>query len=142
VADHTPGATAPDRIELRGLRALGICGALPEERERVQPLEVDLDVVADLATAGETDALTDTIDYGALAEAVEAVITTERFTLLERLAARVTEVVLEVDGVLEVTVAVRKLRPPVPQQLDTSGVRITRSVSRRATRPGFGFGTS
>ena len=44
-------------IELRGLRAAGICGALPEEQERAQPLEVDLDVVADLAAAGTSDAL-------------------------------------------------------------------------------------
>jgi hypothetical protein len=27
----------------------------------------------------------------------------------------------------EITVSVRKLRPPVAQQLDTSGVRITRT---------------
>ena len=117
----------PDLIELRGLRALGICGALPEEQERVQPIEVDLDVAADLRTAGRTDDLGDTIDYGALAAAVEQVITTERFTLLERLAERLTEVVLDVAGVDAVTVSVRKLRPPVPQQLSTSGVRITRT---------------
>jgi dihydroneopterin aldolase len=141
VTDRTPGSGAPDRIELRGLRALGICGALPEERERVQPLEVDLDVVADLTPAGSTDDLDDTIDYGALAAVVEQVITDERFTLLERLATRIAEVVLETDGVLEVTVAVRKLRPPVPQQLDTSGVRITRAAPRSASRPGFGFGS-
>jgi dihydroneopterin aldolase len=126
MTDHEHPSGAPDVIELRGLRALGICGALPEERERVQPLEVDLDVVADLRTAGRTDDLDDTIDYGALASVVEQVITTERFTLLERLAERITEVVLATDGVLAVTVSVRKLRPPVPQQLSTSGVRITR----------------
>ena len=126
MSDPHPSSGSPDRIELRGLRALGICGALPEERERVQPIEVDLDVVADLTVAGQSDALDDTVNYGELAEAVEAVITTERFTLLERLAERITEVVLAVAGVEGVTVSVRKLRPPVPQQLDTSGVRITR----------------
>ena len=46
-----------DRIELRGLRASGICGALPEEQERAQPLELDLDVIADLAPAGQSDTL-------------------------------------------------------------------------------------
>lgn len=123
----TPGD--PDRhdhIELRGLRASGICGALPEEQVRPQPLEVDLDVGVDLRAAGASDGLEDTVDYGALAAEVERVLTTERFTLLERLAERLAEVVL-VDGRVDhVTVAVRKLRPPVPQQLATSGVRITR----------------
>ena len=116
-----------DRIELRGLRALGICGALPEEQVRVQPLEVDLDVGADLSTAGRSDELDDTIDYGALCAGVERVVTGERFTLLERLAQRLADEVLVDERVLEVTVAVRKLRPPVPQDLATSGVRITRT---------------
>ena len=52
-------------------------------------------------------------------------LTTERFVLLERLAQRIAEVVLVDPRVHAVTVAVRKLRPPVPQHLDTSGVRIT-----------------
>ena len=116
-----------DRIELRGLRAAGICGALPEEQERAQPFEVDLDVEADLGPAGRSDDLADTLDYGAIAAAVERVITTERFTLLERLAARLAEVVMSDPRATAVTVTVRKLRPPVPQLLDTSGVRIRRT---------------
>lgn len=115
-----------DTIELRGLRAMGICGALPEEQLRPQPLEVDLDVTADLSAAGATDDLDDTIDYASLTAEVERVLTTERFTLLERLAQRIAEAVLVDERVVAVTVGVRKLRPPVPQQLDTSGVRITR----------------
>src|SRR5262245_41397477 len=115
-----------DIIELRGLRAVGYCGALPEEQTRAQPFEVDLDVEADLRAAATTDQLEDTIDYGALTELVERVIAGERFTLLERLAQRICDVVLDDGRVERVTVTVRKLRPPVPQQLDTSGVRLTR----------------
>lgn len=118
-----------DRIELRGLRVVGICGALAEEQTRPQPLEVDVDVMADLRLAGQSDELDDTIDYGALCDSVERIITEERFTLLERLAERLAEMLLFDDRVLSVTIAVRKLRPPVPQQLDTSGVRITRHRS-------------
>lgn len=116
-----------DLIELRGLTALGVCGALPEEQARAQPLEVDLDIHADLGAAGASDDLDDTVDYGAVCELVERVVTTERFVLLERLAARIAEVVLSDDRVQGVTVGVRKLRPPVPQILTTSGVRITRT---------------
>jgi dihydroneopterin aldolase len=115
-----------DVIELRGLRALGICGALPEEQERAQPFEVDLDVETDLSAAGASDDLGDTVDYGALCAGVEAIVTGERFALMERMAARIAEDVLADDRVAAVTVTVRKLRPPVPQQLGTSGVRIHR----------------
>lgn len=116
-----------DRIELRGLRTVGICGALPEERERPQPLEVDLDVVVDLGPAGSSDALADTVDYGALCDRVVEVIGAGTPQLLEHLAAVIADAVLDLDArVSGVTVALRKLRPPVPHALATSGVRIER----------------
>jgi dihydroneopterin aldolase len=116
-----------DRIEIRGLQLIGICGALPEERDRAQPLEVDLDVEADLAPSGASDALADTIDYGALCDRVAAVVAAGRPQLLEHLAQRLATELLDVDDrVVAVTVAVRKLRPPVPHALATSGVRIRR----------------
>jgi dihydroneopterin aldolase len=119
-----------DRIELRGLTALGVCGSIPEEQERPQPLRVDVDIEADLGPAGESDELHDTVDYGAICALVERVVTTERFRLLERLAARIADLILSDDRVDAVTVAVHKLRPPVAQIVDTGGVRITR---RRTT---------
>lgn len=120
-------APAPsDRIELRGITALGVCGVLPEEQERAQPFEVDVDIEADLRAAGQSDELDDTVDYGAVCQLVERVVTTERFKLVERLAARIAELVLSDDRVLTVTVTVRKLRPPVAQIVTTSGVRLTR----------------
>ncbi|CAN5485059.1 MAG: dihydroneopterin aldolase [Iamia sp.] len=115
-----------DLIELRGLTALGVCGALPEEQDRPQPIEVDVDIEADLRAAGASDDLDDTVDYGAVCELVERVVTTERFRLLERLADRIAELILSDDRVQGVTVSVSKLRPPVAQILATSGVRITR----------------
>ncbi|HWC11657.1 MAG TPA: dihydroneopterin aldolase [Acidimicrobiales bacterium] len=125
-----------DRIELRGLRVLGICGALPEEKDRPQPLEVDLDVEVDLTDAGQTDALADTVDYGALARAAARVAGRERFTLLERLAQRIVDEVAADARVGSVTVAVRKLRPPVPVDLATAGVRITREPKPPRRLPG------
>jgi dihydroneopterin aldolase len=118
---------AADVIELRGLRLSAIVGVLPHEREQPQPLELDLDVVVDLAAAGGSDALADTVDYGALCDATERVVVGSRCQLLEALAERVADAVLAADArISSVTVAVRKLRPPVPQPLATSGVRITR----------------
>ena len=117
-----------DRIELRGLRALGRCGVLPEEVERPQPLEVDLDLAVDMAAAGASDDLADTVDYGAVCAAVESTIASGHVRLLEHLAGRLAGAVLDLDDrIAEVEVAVRKLRPPVPQHLATSGVRIRRA---------------
>ncbi len=118
---------ASDVIELRGLRLSAIVGVLPHEREQPQPLELDLDIAVDLAPAGASDDLADTVDYGALCAIAEAVVSESRCELLEALAERVAAAVLAADArISRVTVALRKLRPPVPQPLDTSGVRITR----------------
>lgn len=118
-----------DRIELRGLRASGICGVLPEEQERAQPLEIDVDITADLSAASASDDLADTVDYSGVLSMVERIVTSERFALLERLAGRIADAVLELPGADSVTVSVRKLRPPVPQQLETTGVTLTRPTA-------------
>jgi dihydroneopterin aldolase len=123
---------ATDRIELRGLRVLGLCGLLPEEHTRAQPLEVDIDVEADLSAAGASDRVEDTIDYSAICAITERIISAERFDLLEALAQRLAEAVLADERALSVTVGVRKLRPPVPHHLDTCGVRITRTRAERS----------
>jgi dihydroneopterin aldolase len=118
--------TTGDVVELRGLQVSAFCGVLPEETERRQPIEIDLDVIIDLATAGTSDDLKDTVDYGALCEMIDRIAEQEHFSLLERFAARVAEVALTDPRVEGCVVGVRKLRPPVPQLLSTSGVRIAR----------------
>ena len=116
-----------DRIELLGLRAVGVHGANPEEQDRPQPWEVDLILELDLSVAGRTDALGDTVDYGGVSVAVERVIATERHQLLERLAQRIAETILLDEKVMAVMVNIRKVRPPVPVDLQTSGVAIRRT---------------
>lgn len=122
------GGPAGDRIELRGLRLTAVVGVLPEERERAQPLEVDLDVHVDLAAAAASDRLEDTVDYGELCTRCARVATGAAPVLLERLAGLLADSVLDADPrIAAVDVAVRKLRPPVPHDLATSGVRVRRS---------------
>ena len=58
---------------------------------------------------------------------VSDVVTTGHAVLLEHLGARLADAVLAVDPRIDaVTVWLRKLRPPVPHDLATSGVRLTR----------------
>jgi dihydroneopterin aldolase len=117
----------PDRLQLRGLRVLGTHGVLPEERERAQPFEADLDLELDLGPAGRSDDLADTVDYGAVASAVAAVIAGEHADLLEHLAERVAAAALAAAHQAHaVTVSLRKTRPPVPVELASAGVTIRR----------------
>ncbi len=121
--------TARDRIEVRGLRVLGRHGLLPEERERHQPFEVDLDIEADLSDAARRDELSLTVDYGAVMRRVAELVASESFQLLERLADAIASAVLTEGPPIEaVTVTVRKLRPPVPVEVATVGVTVRRTI--------------
>lgn len=113
------------RIEVRGLRTMGVHGVLAEERDRRQPFSVDLDVWLDMRAAVASDALEDTADYGDLVEAAARTVATTSFGLLEALAGAVASAVLHADGrVLRVGATVRKLRPPLPHDLASAGVRV------------------
>ncbi len=117
-----------DRIELRGLRLLGTHGVLAEERSRPQPFEIDLDLSVDMAAAGRSDDLGDTVDYASVVGAVAGVVAGRRsFLLLEALADAIAGEVLTDPRVGSVTVVVRKLQPPLPADIGTVGVRLTRT---------------
>jgi dihydroneopterin aldolase len=107
---------------------MGTHGVLDAERRSAQPFEVDLDIDVDMAAAGRSDNLCDTVDYGAVSEAVASVVTGPHADLMEHLAERIATTVLAVAGprARSVTVTLRKLRPPVPVDLASAAVRITR----------------
>lgn len=118
-----------DTIELRGLRVMAFCGILPEEVDRRQPFEIDVDVELDLTLAGSSDDLENTIDYGGLVADIERLAIEERYGLLERFASEVAASVLGYEQALATRVTIRKLRPPVPQDLQSSGVTVRRNRS-------------
>ena len=121
--------TAPDRIELTGLRANGFHGVLAAERRDGQEFVVDVVLHLDLRPAGESDALADTVHYGELAEAVHAVVTGEPVALIEALAGRVAEVCLADPRVQAAEVAVHKPQAPIAVPFDDVVVRIRRERS-------------
>ena len=121
-------ASSGDRIEIRDLRVVGVHGVLPEERQRAQPFSVDIVAWLDTAAAQRSDALADTVDYGALAQAAAEVVGQRSYQLLEALAGRLADALLITDGRLEaVEVTVRKLRPPLPLDVGSTGIRVRRA---------------
>ncbi len=115
-----------DRILISGLRELGVHGVLPEEQVRPQPFEIDVELLVDVSAAGVSDELDDTVDYGAVCEAVSRIVSSEQYRLLERLATRIAEVCRADPRVVGVVVEVRKLHPPVRAMLDHVAVRVER----------------
>lgn len=117
-----------DRIVIEGLEVWAHHGVLPHERELGQRFVVDVALEVDLAPAGASDALAETVDYGALAQAIHDRVAGERHDLLERVAERVAELVLDEPLVRSVEVAVRK--PSAPLTVAAGEVRVEVRRSR------------
>ncbi len=115
-----------DSIILSRIRALGTHGVLPEEQSRPQPFEIDVELYADLTRAGQSDVLSDTVDYDSVIERTVKIVEAERFALLEALAARIADDCRSDPRVTRAVVTVRKLRPPVGHQVDHVAVRVER----------------
>ena len=117
------------------LRVLTVIGALPHEREAPQPVRIDLALSVDLHDAGRSDELADTVNYGLVCERVADMVRESKDVLLERLAGKVADVVLEFDLVEQVEVTLTKLRPPIAEAVGTTAVRIVRSRAEAAAPP-------
>jgi len=115
-------------MEIRDLRVVGRHGVLPEEQERAQPFSLDIVAWVDMAPAQRSDDLTDTVDYGALAQMATDVVAQGSYQLLEALAGHLADTLLTADSRLKaVEVTVRKLRPPLALDVASTGVRVLRT---------------
>jgi dihydroneopterin aldolase len=115
-----------DRITLSAMCFEGRHGVTEDERQLPQPIEVDLEVEADLSRAGRTDDVADTIDYGPLVALCQGVVERNSFRLLEAIAATIADRVLDTTPATSVTVRVRKLAVPIDADLDWAQVQIRR----------------
>ncbi len=107
-------ATLKDKIELKGMTFYGFHGVNPAEKELGQRFIVDLDIFCDLATAGRTDNLDDTVDYSEVYRGIKEIVEGPSHNLLESVVAAIAERVLAHPGVEAVRVRLRK--PEVPMK--------------------------
>lgn len=116
-----------DRICLRGLRAWGYHGVLPQERSAGQEFIVDVDLeVASMDNCAASDDLADTVDYGAVAVGIVDLIKGDPVDLIETLAVRIARFCLTLDGVRVAVVTVHKPAAPIPTPFSDVAVQVTR----------------
>ncbi len=123
-----------DRITVTGISATGHHGVFPHEKRDGQTFVADVTLGLDLSAAGRTDDLTTTVDYGILAQQVNADIAGDPLDLIEALAERVARTCLGHPPVRAVTVTIHKPQAPIPVPFGDTSVTITRV--RRPARAG------
>lgn len=113
-------------IRLHNMTFYGYHGVSAAERETGRRFEVDVELSVDLNKAAQTDKLKDTISYTEVYNTVQELVMQNRFALLETIAVRLADEILEKYRPKDVTVRVRKKIPPVPGNLDDIEVEIKR----------------
>lgn len=107
-----------DVVYLHGMRVETVIGVFNWERQVRQTVILDIDMSTDVARAAQSDEVSDTLDYKAVAKRIEALVRESRCALVETLAERVAQCILD-------EFSVRWLRLRVGKR---SAVRNTRDV--------------
>jgi dihydroneopterin aldolase len=117
-----------DIIYITDLRADAVIGVFDWERRIRQTLSFDIELGTDIRKAAATDALDDTVNYKAVARRVCAFVEQSGFQLVETLAERLAQLILDEFGVAWIRLRVNK----------AGAVRHARDVGvtiERGTRP-------
>ena len=115
------------RIRLEGIRFRGKHGALPAERHLLRDFTVDLEVTFPASVLPKRDDMKDVMNYDEIASLVVEEGTRVTYKLLETLAKRVIERILENSPAQEVTVRVSKYHPPTLASVERVIVELTKA---------------
>ncbi|TPX62076.1 hypothetical protein PhCBS80983_g00630 [Powellomyces hirtus] len=114
-----------DKILVRNLAVRNIIGVDAWERQKRQPLTINITVHQQLDASGETDLLSQTISYGTVAKVVQEFSERTSYRSVEALAAGIARVCVNDCGAPCVTVRVEK--PRALLHAACAGVQITRT---------------
>jgi dihydroneopterin aldolase len=112
-------------VELAGLHVFGYHG-VEEDEQRLGQMFL-FDVTLEVGNRGANDNLADAIDYTEVASAIRELSGAERFDLLEALATRTVDMLMERFRPERATVRVRKPQvKPAGMSVDYSAVTVER----------------
>lgn len=114
-------------IRIKNLRARGIVGIYDWEKDHPQDIIVNVAMEFDGTLAAQTDRIEDTVDYKRVKRGILDIIENGRFGLVEAMAHRVAQMIMEDERVLRATVEIDK---PFALRFADS-VSITHTVERR-----------
>lgn len=118
-----------DAIRITGIEVFAYHGVLAEEKKAGQRFLVDVELMLDLSVAGASDDLAETVDYGLLTQRIHDVVATERWDLIERVATRVADSVLEDHRIRAVAATVHKPAAPIAVAFSDVSVTVRRDRS-------------
>lgn len=114
-----------DKIFLNDLKVDTIIGIYDWERETLQTLRFDLEIDWDIRQAAQSDDISNTLDYGAVANVLVEFVANSRYLLIERLAEEVAQLLLK-------TFAIPKLKLTLTKPVKLHGQNYAQIVIERS----------
>ncbi|MEI3604587.1 dihydroneopterin aldolase [Pseudogracilibacillus sp. SE30717A] len=116
-----------DKILLNRIEFYGFHGVFPEEKKLGQRFIIDLELETPLETAGKTDDMNDSIDYGEVYGIVKEIVEGEPKDLIEAVAETMAATLFQMFKTLEACrIKVTKPDPPIQGHYESVAVEIYR----------------
>jgi dihydroneopterin aldolase len=113
-------------VEITSLSVFTHHGATKAEQDAGQRLVFDISLDLEDCDATVTDRLEDTVDYGAVCDAVTYVATERSYRTLERLCTAIADMLVERFGATGVVARATKPEPPLPVAVEEVSVEVSR----------------
>ena len=124
-----------DRITLTGVTAVGHHGVFDFERREGQHFVVDAVLYLDFAEAAESDDVRHTAHYGEVAQRITEWVSGEPLNLIEALAVRIADSLLEEFQLQAVDITVHKPEAPIEVPFGDVAVTVHRERPVRLEKP-------
>ena len=116
-----------DKIIIKDLKLYCYHGVNPEEKEDGQNFIFDIEAKIDLSCPCKSDDVNDTVSYAKMIKTVRRVAQSEKNDLLERVAQRVADAILdEYDKIKSVKILLKKPEAPIKADFSYVAVEIKR----------------
>ena len=106
------------KIRLYKIELFGYHGVHSEEKKNGQNFEVDIELSVDSAQAIQTDNIDFAVDYSKIYKQVADTFLSNRYSLIETLAADISESIISNFSVLSCKVIIRKPDVPINGKID------------------------
>ena len=115
-----------DKIKILNLRLAGKHGVYDFEKKKEGIFELDIFLYLNLRRAVLSDRLKESVDYSKVVELVKKIFFENDCNLIEYLAGRICEGIIEKYPIQKVVIKIRKPHAPIDADLDTVEVEIER----------------
>jgi len=116
-----------DKIRLNNVQIYAYHGLFQEEKQLGQKFQIDLEISTNLKKSCDSDNIDDSINYVDLYNIIKSCFTNHQKNLIESLAEDVAKRILNIHGVIDTKIIIRKPSVPIDAICDSVEIEIFRT---------------